>query len=66
MVQDALDMGSLLEDGDELWFFGLGVTDAFHQLPLRQNEWKFTAVSFGGKFCIFEVLVFGSGSAPTV
>ncbi len=59
-------MRKSLEPGEDLWFFGLDVSDAFHQIPLKKNEWKFTTVSCNGKFYLFKVLVFGSGSAPTV
>ena len=42
------------------------VSNAFHQIPLRQDEWSFTVAESAGKYYVFTVLVFGSASAPTV
>jgi hypothetical protein len=66
VAQDVLDLSKLLNPGEEIYFFGTDVTDAFHQIPLRRNEWRFTVAEFNGKYYIFTVLVFGSASAPTV
>ena len=66
VAQDVLDLSKLLTPGEEIYFFGTDVTDAFHQIPLRRNEWRFTVAEFNGKYYIFTVLVFGSASAPTV
>ena len=49
-----------------MWLFGTDISDAFHQVPLHPDEWRFTAAAFQGKFYVFKVLVFGSASAPTV
>ena len=45
---------------------GTDVSDAFHQVPLRREERQFTVAAVDGTFYVFTVLVFGSGSAPTV
>jgi hypothetical protein len=66
VAQDVLDLCKLLRPGEDIYFFGTDVSDAFHQIPLRRNEWKFTVAEFAGKYYIFTVLVFGSASAPTV
>ena len=45
---------------------GTDVTEAFHQVPLHPSEQAYTVASVAGVFYVFRVLVFGSGSAPTV
>ena len=42
------------------------MADAFHQAPLHHQEARYTAALFRGKYYVFRVLVFGSGSSPTV
>ena len=64
-VNDARDLSQLSRVKD-LQRFGTDISDAFHQVPLRPDEWRFTAASFQGVFYVFKVLVFGSASAPTV
>jgi hypothetical protein len=66
VAQDVLDLLKCIHPGEEIWFFGTDVSDAFHQIPLRQDEWRFTVAEFSGKYYVFTVLVFGSASAPTV
>ena len=45
---------------------GIDIEDAFHQIPLRGDEQRFTLASIAGRIYVFRVIVFGSGSAPTV
>ena len=45
---------------------GTDFSDAFHQIPIKDSERRFTAVKLGEDFYIFKVLVFGASSAPTV
>jgi hypothetical protein len=66
VAQDVLDLIKLSRPGEEIYFFGTDVSDAFHQILLRQNEWRFTVAEFAGKYYVFTVLVIGSASAPTV
>ena len=49
-----------------LTLFGTDFADAFHQVPLDPSERQFTAVYINDKYYIFNVLVFGAASAPTV
>jgi hypothetical protein len=66
VAQDVLDLIQFIHPEEEIWFFGTDVSYAFHQIPLRQDEWRFTVAEFAGKYYGFTVLVFGSASAPTV
>ena len=45
---------------------GIDISDAFHQVPNHPAERHLTGVAIQGKIFIFNVLVFGSSSAPTV
>ena len=65
VVGDAHELRLRYPAAQLLWF-GTDVADAFHQVPLRRDERRFTVVAFQGVFYIFKVLVFGSASAPTV
>jgi hypothetical protein len=66
LVKDAWDLSQNAPSDCPLWLFGTDISDAFHQVPLHPDEWRFTAAAFQGKFFVFKVLVFGSASAPTV
>ncbi len=66
LVKDAWDLSQTHPTTSPLWLFGTDISDAFHQVPLHPDEWRFTAAAFQGKFYVFKVLVFGSASAPTV
>ena len=50
---------------DEALLLGTDVSEAFHQVPLRESERQFTVAAPAGKYYVFKVLVFGSSSAPT-
>ena len=52
--------------GTAIFFLGIDISDAFHQVPNHPEERHLTAVSFDGEVYVFTVLVFGSTSAPTV
>jgi hypothetical protein len=45
---------------------GADISDAFHQVPLHPSERRFTLAAVGNYVYEFQVLVFGSGSAPTI
>ena len=66
LIEDILDLLRSATPGEEVYVLGADIEDAFHQIPLRRNERRFTAASISGWFFAFTVLVFGSGSAPTV
>ena len=66
LVADLLELGASAPNGSEVLLLGVDIQDAFHQVPLRQAEWRYTVVLIGGTFFVFTVLVFGSGSSPTV
>ncbi len=51
---------------EPVYLLGTDVSDAFHQVPLHRDEQAYTVASVAGVFYVFRVLVFGSGSAPTV
>ena len=52
--------------GNDVFLFGTDISDAFHNVPLHKSEKKYTITIFQGKYYAFNVLVFGSASAPTV
>ena len=60
------DVRQIATESTPTFFMGTGVTEAFHQVPLHPSEQAYTVASVAGVFCVFRVLVFGSGSAPTV
>ena len=58
--------GAQADHGDEFAaLLGIDIEDAFHQIPLRRDEQRFTLASIGGEIFVCRVIVFGSGSAPT-
>ena len=63
LVQDVLQLAS---DTGQQWvrFYGTDVADAFHQIPLHPDEWRFVCTSLGGKYYCFKCVVFGAASAP--
>jgi len=66
VVSDGLGLLALCERGDEVELCIIDFQDALHSIPINQGEKRFQCVSFNGQFYAFEVLVFGSGSAPTI
>jgi hypothetical protein len=44
----------------------IDICDAFNNIRVRSNEHRFTCAEIDGLFVVFKVLVFGSGSSPTV
>ena len=60
------DVQHVSRTSTQVYLMGTDVSDAFHQVPLHPSEQAFTVASVAGRFFIFRVLVFGSGSAPTV
>ena len=53
------------DDGD-LEFLCFDISDAFNNVPVHPEERRFLCASVQGKFIVFDSLVFGSGSSPTV
>ena len=66
LVDDVLDLQRACAPHEHVVLFGTDIADAFHQVPLSKAERKFSVVSINGDYYVFKVLVFGSGSAPTV
>ena len=66
LVNSIAELAGALGPGETISLLGTDIADAFHQVPLDQREWKYTAAALGGFVYIFRVLVFGSVSAPTV
>ncbi len=42
------------------------MSDAFHLIPLRQDEWRFALARIGQRIYVFRVAIFGAASAPLV
>jgi hypothetical protein len=66
VVNDAVALGQCCEKGESIAFLVFDIADAFNNIPVRPDERRFTCASIGGKFIVFDSLVFGSGSSPTV
>ena len=60
------DVQAIAGGSNPTFLMGTDVTEAFHQVPLHPSEQAYTVASVAGVFYVFRVLVFGSGSAPTV
>ena len=60
------DVRQIASESTPIFLMGTDVTEAFHQVPLHPSEQAYTVASVAGVFYVFRVLVFGSGSAPTV
>ena len=61
------DFWQIASESTPTFVMGTDVTEAFHQVPLHPSEQAFAVASVAGVFYyVFRVLVFGSGSAPTV
>ena len=60
------DVRQIASGSTPTFLMGTDVAEAFHQVPLHPSEQAFTVASVAGVFYVFRVLVFGSGSAPTV
>ena len=60
------DVQEIASGSAPTFLMGSDVTEAFHQVPLHPSEQAYTVASVAGVFYVFRVLVFGSGSAPTV
>ena len=60
------DVQQIATESTPTFLMGTDVTEAFHQVPLHPSEQAYTVASVAGVFYVFRVLVFGSGSAPTV
>ena len=48
VVQDALELALGMPHDESIFFLGTDVLDAFHQIPLRREEWRFTVSEFMG------------------
>ena len=62
----ARDARQIATESTPIFLMGTDITEAFHQVPLHPSEQAYTVASVAGVFYVFRVLVFGSGSAPTV
>lgn len=66
MVNDAFNLQQFLQEDEQLEFLGFDISDAFNNIPVRSDERRFLCAAIGGKYIVFDSLVFGSGSSPTV
>ena len=66
LVNSIAELATALGVGETISLLGTDIADAFHQVPLSSQEWKYTAAALGDDIYVFRVLVFGSVSAPTV
>ena len=67
-VQDAVDDARELRrlHGDPIEWLVLDVADAFHNIPLRPSERRFTCGKFQDRVVVFESLCMGGKSAPNI
>jgi len=67
-IQDAVDDASdlLRQDKGDLEWLVLDIADAFHNIPMRPAERRFTCGKVGEKFIVFEVLCMGGKSSPNI
>jgi hypothetical protein len=66
LAQDVVELAGSGRSGTDVRLLGTDITDAFHLIPLHESERRFTLAAVGDAVYEFRVLVFGSGSAPTV
>ena len=66
LMRDVIELAGPGRSGSDIVLLGADISDAFHQVPLNPAERRFTLASVGDRVYEFKVLVFGSGSAPTV
>ena len=65
MVGDVLEIAQY-NSGQQILFTVADFSDAFHLIPVNEQEIKYQTVIFGNKLYAFKVLVFGSAVAPTL
>jgi hypothetical protein len=65
-MRDVIELAGPGRSGSDIVLLGADISDAFHQVPLNPAERRFTLAAVGDHVYEFKVLVFGSGSAPTV
>ena len=65
LVQDTLEIAKGNAD-TEIHFTVADLSDAFHLIPVNDQEEKHQSVVFKGEVFAFRVLVFGSAVAPTL
>ncbi len=66
LVEDIGELAGPGRSGAHMALIGADIMDAFHQIPLHPAERRFTLELINSRVYEFRVLVFGSGSAPTV
>ncbi len=66
LAQDVVELTGSGRSGSNIVLLGVDIAHAFHQIPLNPAERRFTLAVVGNHAHEFKVLVFGSGSAPTV
>ena len=65
-VMDGLDLLRECRSGESVQLAVIDIQDAFHCIPVRPDEQRFQATLFQGRYHVFRVVIFGSGSAPTI
>ena len=50
MVRDVMELKAILGAGGDNEFYGIDIEDAFHNVPVMEDEKRFMAASFEGKF----------------
>ena len=70
IVTDILELARSCAPGEQVWLVCYDIADAFNNIPVHPEETPFTCAhieaSSGTKYVVFDSLVFGSGSSPTV
>jgi len=65
LVNDLLDLSTLVEPAEDVWVFIIDIKNAFHLLPLIANEKRYFCTAAFGKFQSYEVVLFGPKAAPS-
>ena len=66
VANDIMNLTRSSGKDERVFLLSTDMVDAFHQIPVHPSEQRFTATSVGGRCFLFRVLIFGSGSAPTM
>ena len=55
IVDSIREMGSRDGLSPDVYLLGTNISDAFHQVPLEEREWQYTAAAFRGRIYIFKI-----------
>ena len=65
LVNDILDLIAASSNDEEVWIFIIDIQNAFHLLPLRNDERRYFCTSAYNKLQLYLVMLFGPKAAPS-